>query len=91
METLQNKIKTLIIDALNLEDLSVEDIDTDEPLFGDESGLNLDSIDALELGLAIKQEFGIVINGDDPKAKEYFRSVASLAALIEQQSVSAEA
>ncbi|MGL6259500.1 phosphopantetheine-binding protein [Vibrio sp. WXL103] len=90
MEALENKIKQLIINALNLEDLTVADIESDEPLFGDEGGLNLDSIDALELGLAIKQEFGVVINGDDPQAREYFRSVASLCQLIEQQAVAAE-
>lgn len=53
MEQLHNDIKQLIINALNLEDLTVEDIETDAPLFGD--GLGLDSIDALELGLAIKK------------------------------------
>ncbi len=53
MEQLHNDIKQLIIDALNLEDLTVDDIETDAPLFGD--GLGLDSIDALELGLAIKK------------------------------------
>ncbi|MGR5266347.1 phosphopantetheine-binding protein [Vibrio astriarenae] len=90
METLENKIKQLIIDALNLEDLSVADIDSDEPLFGDDGGLNLDSIDALELGLAIKQEFGVVINGDDPQAREYFRSVCSLCLLVEQQAATVE-
>ncbi|MHA2937290.1 phosphopantetheine-binding protein [Vibrio sp. RC27] len=85
MESLENKIKQLIITTLNLEDLSLDDIDSNEPLFGDDDGLNLDSIDALELGLAIKQEFGVVINADDTKAREYFRSVASLCELIEQQ------
>ncbi|MDW1568615.1 phosphopantetheine-binding protein, partial [Vibrio sp. YT-15] len=53
MEQLHNDIKQLIINALNLEDLTVDDIETDAPLFGD--GLGLDSIDALELGLAIKK------------------------------------
>lgn len=53
MEALHNEIKLLIIEALNLEDISVDDIETDAPLFGD--GLGLDSIDALELGLAIKK------------------------------------
>ncbi|WP_162048186.1 phosphopantetheine-binding protein [Vibrio taketomensis] len=85
MNTLENKIKQLIIDSLNLEDLTVEDIDSEESLFGDAEGLNLDSIDALELGLAIKQEFGIVINGDDPNAREYFRSVSSLSNFIQVQ------
>ena len=57
METLYQEIKQLIIDSLNLEDLSVDDIETEAPLFVD--GLGLDSIDALELGMAIKQKYGI--------------------------------
>lgn len=51
METLYTEIKELIIEALNLEDISTEDIETEAPLFID--GLGLDSIDALELGMAI--------------------------------------
>ncbi len=54
MEQLQTELKALIIESLNLEDITVDDIDTDAPLFGD--GLGLDSIDALELGLAIKKK-----------------------------------
>ncbi len=63
MEQLHTELKTLIIDVLNLEDITVEDIDTDAPLFND--GLGLDSIDALELGLAIKKTYNIVIDADD--------------------------
>ena len=60
METLYQEIKQLIIDSLNLEDLSVDDIETEAPLFVD--GLGLDSIDALELGMAIKQKYGITLS-----------------------------
>ena len=63
METLHNELKQLIIDALNLEDMSIDEIETEAPLFGD--GLGLDSIDALELGLAIKKKYNIVIDADD--------------------------
>ncbi|MGI2259703.1 phosphopantetheine-binding protein [Shewanella sp. GXUN23E] len=80
METLHNDIKVLIIEALNLEDIRPEDIDTDAPLFGD--GLGLDSIDALELGLALKKQYNIVIDADDTKTREHFASVASLAKYI---------
>ncbi|ACX90257.1 hypothetical protein Pecwa_4569 [Pectobacterium parmentieri WPP163] len=52
MESLFIEIKEMIIDSLNLEDISVDEIETDAPLFGE--GLGLDSIDALELGLAVK-------------------------------------
>ncbi|KLV04068.1 acyl carrier protein [Photobacterium aquae] len=80
MKSLQDEIKTLIIDALNLEDITIDDIETDAPLFGD--GLGLDSIDALELGLAVKKQYNVVIDADDAKAREHFASVASLAAFI---------
>ena len=53
MNNLENEVKALIIEALNLEDMTPEDIETDAPLFGE--GLGLDSIDALELGLAVKK------------------------------------
>tara|TARA_R110001583_G_scaffold6499_9_gene32910 strand:+ start:5491 stop:5748 length:258 start_codon:yes stop_codon:yes gene_type:complete len=80
LEQLQIEIKQLIIDALYLEDISVEDIETDAPLFGE--GLGLDSIDALELGLAIKKRFKVVINADDPNVREHFSSVLNLSKYI---------
>ncbi len=83
MEVLQNEIKQLIIDALNLEDISIDDIDTEAPLFGD--GLGLDSIDALELGLAIKKKYIIVIDADDNNTRQHFASVANLANYISSQ------
>ncbi|MGR2941629.1 phosphopantetheine-binding protein [Vibrio vulnificus] len=83
MEVLQNEIKQLIIDALNLEDISIECIDTEAPLFGD--GLGLDSIDALELGLAIKKKYNIVIDADDNNTRQHFASVANLANYISSQ------
>lgn len=83
MEVLHNEIKQLIIDALNLEDISIDDIDTDAPLFGD--GLGLDSIDALELGLAIKKKYNIVIDADDSNTRQHFASVANLANYITSQ------
>ncbi|CAH0529183.1 phosphopantetheine-binding protein [Vibrio hippocampi] len=84
METLHNQIKQLIIDALNLEDLSVDDIETEAPLFGD-GGLGLDSIDALELGLAIKKQYNIVIDADDSNTRVHFASVANLASYVSSQ------
>lgn len=71
----------MIIDALNLEDLTIDDIDTDSPLFGE--GLGLDSIDALELGLAIKKNYNVLINPDDTQTHEHFASVANLVKFIE--------
>ncbi|MGE5385749.1 MAG: phosphopantetheine-binding protein [Betaproteobacteria bacterium] len=80
MTELENKIKTLIVDTLHLEDVTPEDIETDAPLFGD--GLGLDSIDALELGIALKKEFGLELAVGDPSIKAHFKSVATLAALV---------
>jgi len=60
--SLEHDIKTLIIEALGLEDISVDDINSDQTLFGE--GLGLDSVDALELGLAIQKKYGIKIDAD---------------------------
>ncbi|GAD88471.1 putative acyl carrier protein [Vibrio halioticoli NBRC 102217] len=83
MDKLHNEIKQLIIDALNLEDLTIDDIETEAPLFGD--GLGLDSIDALELGLAIKKKYNIIIDADDTNTREHFASVSNLATYISSQ------
>lgn len=73
-------IKKMIIEELDLEDIEVDDIDDEAPLFGD--GLGLDSIDALELGLGINKRFGVKIEANSEKNKEHFHSVASLAAFV---------
>ncbi|CAE6948500.1 MULTISPECIES: phosphopantetheine-binding protein [Pseudomonas] len=80
MSELQHEIKNLIIDSLGLEDMSAEDIATDQPLFGD--GLGLDSVDALELGLAIQKRFGIKIDAEDKDTRQHFANVANLAAFV---------
>lgn len=77
---LQNEIKALIISALDLEDLTPEDIDTNAPLFG--AGLGLDSIDALELGMALKKKFGVSFEAGSAENKKHFASVAALADYI---------
>lgn len=79
-ESLELRIKRLIVDALMLEDVKPEDIETDAPLFVE--GLGLDSIDALELALAMHKEFGVRTEADDERNREIFRSVASLAAFV---------
>lgn len=79
MENLINDLKVKIIEILNLEDVSVEDIKNDDPLFGD--GLGLDSIDALELIVLLDKEYGIKIT--DPKeGKTIFQSVEVMAQTI---------
>ncbi|KXU82019.1 MULTISPECIES: phosphopantetheine-binding protein [Aeromonas] len=82
-DTLTEEIKQLIIDSLNLEGMTPADIDADAPLFND--GLGLDSIDALELGLAIKGRYGIVLSADDENTRRHFASVTALAALVAAQ------
>ena len=83
MSNLDDELKQMIIDVLALEDITIDDIDTEAPLFGD--GLGLDSIDALELGLALKKRYGIHLNAESTETKEYFKSIQSLVALVEAQ------
>lgn len=83
LEETEQKVKVIIVSSLDLEDVSPSDIDTEAPLFGE--GLGLDSIDALELGMAIKREFGISFSKDPAENKRVFRSVRTLAAHIMEQ------
>jgi acyl carrier protein len=80
---LKLEIKRLIIDVLALEDVKPEDIADDAPLFGE--GLGLDSIDALELGIALRKRYQLKLQANDAGMKEYFRSVSSLCLLVESQ------
>ena len=84
-------MKRLIVESLMLEDVKPEDIETEAPLFVE--GLGLDSIDALELALAIHQEFGVKTSAEDERNRELFYSVKSLAEFIraEQAKPQAEA
>lgn len=78
---MQQEVKEMIIEVLNLEDISPDEIEADEPLFGD--GLGLDSIDALEIGVALKKRYNITLEQGDEAVKKHFESVASLAKFIE--------
>jgi len=78
---LELEVKELIIDVLQLEDVTPADIDNDAPLFVD--GLGLDSIDALELGVALQKKYGISLSADSEETRRHFTSVSALAALIE--------
>ncbi len=82
MHELETEIKALIIDSLELEDVSVADIDATEALFGE--GLGLDSIDALELGLALKKKYNIQLEANSEESRKHFYSVASLVAFIQE-------
>ena len=81
---LEQQIKQLIIESLTLEDISAEDIETDAPLFGDQ-GLGLDSVAALELGLAVQKKFGLQLDSEQQNLREHFASVAALADFIRAQ------
>jgi acyl carrier protein len=83
MEELIKKLKTQVIEQLNLEDLSPDDIDDKAPLFGD--GLGLDSIDALELIVLLEREYGIKIN-DPMEGKKIFISLETMAQYIQKNS-----
>lgn len=80
MSNLTQEVKQMIIDVLMLEDISLDDIEDDAPLFGD--GLGLDSIDALELGVALKKRYNIQLNAESDDTKNHFKSVNSLVKLI---------
>jgi acyl carrier protein len=80
MDDLKRQIKELIVNALELEDIRPENIADSEPIFG--GGLGLDSIDALELGVALKKKFGIKFSSENAENRKHFASVDSLAAYI---------
>ena len=80
---LEQQIKQLIIDSLALEDISVEDIENDTALFGDDLGL--DSVDALELGLAVQKTFHLQLDSEQTQVRNHFESVATLANFIRSQ------
>jgi acyl carrier protein len=80
MNDLKLEIKKLIITTLELEDIEPDDIADGEALFG--AGLGLDSIDALELGIALKKKFGLAFSSNNEENKKNFASVDALASYI---------
>lgn len=81
MSSLHVELKQMIIDTLDLEDIEVDEIVDDEALFVE--GLGLDSIDALEIGLALQKRYNIKLKSESEETKQHFRSINSLAALVE--------
>jgi acyl carrier protein len=81
------KLACLIVEALNLEDVAPESIDPVEPLFAD--GLELDSIDALEIAVAIAQNYGVHLKAEDEETRSVFATLRSLSAYVGQQAQSA--
>jgi acyl carrier protein len=78
----ERELAELLIEALNLEDVEPASIDPQAPLFGD--GLGLDSIDALELALAISTRYGFQLRSDNPDNRKIFGSLSALSAHVEQ-------
>ena len=90
LDAIEERLKHLIVESLMLEDVNPQDIETEAPLFVE--GLGLDSIDALELALAINQEFGVRTSQGDDRNREIFYSVKSLAKFIQtEQEAAAQA
>ncbi|HYJ16999.1 MAG TPA: phosphopantetheine-binding protein [Candidatus Limnocylindria bacterium] len=81
MRVTEEDIKQLIIDVLQLEDIAPADIDAQAPLFVE--GLGLDSIDALELGVALQKRYGIILSAKAEENRRHFASVRALAEMIE--------
>lgn len=75
-DVLLSEIKALIIEGLQLEDITADEIDINAPLFGD--GLGLDSIDALEIAVLLERKYGVKITSDDVGNKDIFASISSL-------------
>ena len=82
MESLEQELKDLIIEVLDLEDITIDDINSEEPLFVD--GLGLDSIDALELGVALQKRYGVKIEAEGEQTRELFASVKNLATFVSE-------
>lgn len=83
LEEIESELKELIVKELQLEDTSASEIDSAAPLFG--TGLGLDSIDALELAVALDRKFGVSVQPDDADNKRIFASVNALAAFVLEQ------
>ena len=77
MQALEQEIRELIVSPLSLEDVRPEDIAADAPLFVE--GLGLDSIDALELGVALQKRYGVTMSADAAETRRHFSSVSALA------------
>jgi acyl carrier protein len=85
---IEAELKALMVDVLALEDVKPADIDSQAAIFG--TGLGLDSIDALELALAIGKKYGVKIKSDDERNREIFGSVRNLARFIMRERAAGE-
>lgn len=81
MDKLLGELQHLLVDTLDLADINPNDINPDDALFG--SGLNLDSIDALELAVTISKRYGVSLKADDEQTSQAFQSLRALAQHIQ--------
>lgn len=81
----EKELAELLVESLNLDEVRPEEIDPEAPLFG--AGLGLDSIDALELALAVSRRFGIQLKSDDEDNRRIFGSLRALALHVERTRV----
>lgn len=79
--TAEAEMAALMVEVLNLEDIEATEIDPNEPLFGE--GLGLDSIDALEIALAISQQYGVEMKAEDESTRDAFATLKSLCQFVE--------
>ena len=81
----EQELAHLIVESLNMEDVSPADIDPAGRLFGDGPGLGLDSLDMLELSMAVEQKYGVKLRSDDPDNETVFASLRSLSQHIQSR------
>lgn len=82
----ERELGVLLIEALNIEDLDIGQLDPEAPLFGsDDNSWGLDSIDALEIALAIQQSYGVELRSEDDEVKSAFASLRALTRLVWQR------
>ena len=80
MNELEKELATLMIDELNLEDVALDDVHADTPLYGD--GFGLDSIDILEVALQVSKKYGFELRSDNPDNETIFATLGALAAYV---------
>lgn len=83
-DVLEQELKEILVETLMLDTVTASDIESEAPLF-DTKGLDLDSVDALELGMALSKRYGIEIDSSDEAVRKAFVSIRSLAELVLQQ------
>jgi acyl carrier protein len=83
----EHELATLVVECLNLDTVTPDQIDPDAPLFGGDLGL--DSIDALEIALAVSKRYGFQLRSDNPDNRQIFTSLRTLSAHVEQHRLAA--